>query len=558
MKRNMSVVWAIHGAVLSVFLAASVLSCGSRPPAQKASEPEAVPAQTSAPVAEAQAQAVPVVPAQVEPTVPAQVEPVQAESAEPAKEEIEELAVKYTLAILPFTGGENEDGETIAELFSFDPTLNKVFAPMPRTSINRAISSEQKLQMDAGMTDPDTIIAIGKQLGAQYIVAGNITSLGNNKLLVISIIRIDRRQQVAGAFQTYTDIEEIQGKLPEMTTSIAKTIKIDTSELLRLAVVPFQLRESTSESNANVLAQILAINIVDNGAYAIYPRSATLEQVQDEYDKQVSGNTVDANLVDMGKGENPQFVLYGTARKLGSTRNMFNVSIIDLGSGVQKKGASVNYESIDDGRDSMKKLASELAGVNVTSNYTVNTAETFRAAIAGINAASARDYTITVTGDFAAGNITFATNALKTITLRGDEKVTRSISNNADATLFTLSYGITLVLGNNIRLNGNGRKGRLVDIARDGTLRLETGATISGSSNDNGGGVWVNGGTFTMSGGTISGNTAIGGGGVYVNGGTFTMSDGTISGNTAIGVYINSGGAFTKTGGTIDGPIQRE
>jgi hypothetical protein len=75
--------------------------------------------------------------------------------------------------------------------------------------INRAIGSEQNFQMGAGMTDPDTIIAIGKQLGAQYIVAGNITSLGNNKLLVISIIRIDRLQQVAGALETYTDIEEI-------------------------------------------------------------------------------------------------------------------------------------------------------------------------------------------------------------------------------------------------------------------------------------------------------------------------------------------------------------
>jgi hypothetical protein len=59
----------------------------------------------------------------------------------PVEEEIEELAVKYTLAILPFSDGEREDEETIAELFSFDLTLNKVFALMPRTSINRAIGN---------------------------------------------------------------------------------------------------------------------------------------------------------------------------------------------------------------------------------------------------------------------------------------------------------------------------------------------------------------------------------------------------------------------------------
>jgi TolB-like protein len=534
MKKNISVVRTIHGIALTVFLAGNVLSCGSPPPAPK--EPEAP--QKPAPVAEAQ--------------------------AVPEEDEIEELAIKYTLAILPFTGGDSEDGETIAELFSFNSTLNKVFAPMPRTSINRAISSEQKFQMDTGMTDPDTIIAIGKQLGAQYIVAGNITSLGNNKLLVISIIRIDRLQQVAGAIQTYTNIEEIQGKLPVMATSIARAVRIDASILPRLAIVPFQLRDSTNESDADVLAQILAINIVSSGAYAVYPRTATLEQVQDEYANQLSGDTADENLVDMGKGENPLFVLSGTARKLGATGNMFNASIIDLESGVQKKGASVDYQSLDDGIRAMRTLAAELTGANFT--YTVTTAETFQKSIVAINAGSTGNYTITVKGDFSVGGITFTSNALKNITIRGDGSL-RTISNSADSALFTIPDGISLVLSNNIRLNSNEREDlpediardrilSLVDIAMDGMLRLETGAIISGNKSWRGGGVFINGGTFTMSGGTISGYRAAAlGGGVYVNGGTFTMSGGTISGNRASsggGVYVN-GGTFIMSGGSISG-----
>jgi len=63
-----------------------------------------------------------------------------------------------------------------------------------------------------------------------------------------------------------------------------------------------------------------------------------------------------------------------------------------------------------------------------------------------------------------------------------------------------------------------------------------------------------------MNGGTISGNNIkaindIGGGGVHVDGGTFTMRGGTITGNTSSiggGVYVNRG-TFTKTGGTITG-----
>ena len=49
-----------------------------------------------------------------------------------------------------------------------------------------------------------------------------------------------------------------------------------------------------------------------------------------------------------------------------------------------------------------------------------------------------------------------------------------------------------------------------------------------------GGGVYVNGGSFTMTGGEISGNAAeFGGGGVCVCWGTFTMAGGMISGNSA-------------------------
>ena len=35
---------------------------------------------------------------------------------------------KENLAILPFTGGQGDEGETIAELFSFNDRLNDVFS----------------------------------------------------------------------------------------------------------------------------------------------------------------------------------------------------------------------------------------------------------------------------------------------------------------------------------------------------------------------------------------------------------------------------------------------
>jgi hypothetical protein len=80
----------------------------------------------------------------------------------------------------------------------------------------------------------------------------------------------------------------------------------------------------------------------------------------------------------------------------------------------------------------------------------------------------------------------------------------------------------------------------------------------------NGGGVYVNTGTFNMNGGEISDNSSVYsssmGIGVYINTGTFNMSGGKISGNAITsgiqgkggGVYMNNG-TFTMRGGEISG-----
>ena len=62
---------------------------------------------------------------------------------------------------------------------------------------------------------------------------------------------------------------------------------------------------------------------------------------------------------------------------------------------------------------------------------------------------------------------------------------------------------------------------------------IKGGVITGGNVTDNGGGVYVNGGIFTMNSGNISGNTAFQGGGVYVSSGNFTMNGGTITVCTA-------------------------
>ena len=117
--------------------------------------------------------------------------------------------------------------------------------------------------------------------------------------------------------------------------------------------------------------------------------------------------------------------------------------------------------------------------------------------------------------------------------------------------------GGTFTMSDSAVISGNTatRSGGGVFVSGSGNFIME-GGTIGGTggeshnSAENGGGVYIHNGAFTMSDGSISGNTATdNGGGVYVGDGTFTMSGGIITGNTATqnggGVYVSSTGSFT-------------
>jgi fibronectin type 3 domain-containing protein len=174
------------------------------------------------------------------------------------------------------------------------------------------------------------------------------------------------------------------------------------------------------------------------------------------------------------------------------------------------------------------------------------------------NAISSGHYTLLLAKDetISAQTLSYSSKAV-TIILKG-RGGERTVNLSDNGSLFTVGDGVTLVFDSSITIKGHSdNNASLVRVNSGGTLLLKDGAKITGNSASYGGGVYVNGGTFTMSGGTINGNTAsASGSGVYVSSGTFTMSGGTINGNTAFyggGVYVSSSGTFMMSGGTISG-----
>jgi hypothetical protein len=125
------------------------------------------------------------------------------------------------------------------------------------------------------------------------------------------------------------------------------------------------------------------------------------------------------------------------------------------------------------------------------------------------------------------------------------------------ATVFTMNGGI-IKFGNAVNVTSSFGGGVVVD---GGTFTMDDGQIYDNTAYHGGGVAAANGGTFTMAGGVISGNKAVfyGGGVSAHSGSSFTMAGGVISGNVAIdaggGVYLSSGSIFVKkpTGGTIYG-----
>jgi len=458
--------------------------------------------------------------------------------------------VKPTMAILPFTGGSGDEGETLAELFSFDYTLTSAFMPLPRTSINTAINREQNFQMDSGYTNPETISRIGRQLGAKYILAGSIAEVGGKKLIIVTIMQIENLQLIAGEWKPYSNVDEFRyNRLLEFTTNIIPDAQKDTSKLQKLAVLPFQM--PTGKNEADTLAQILAVEIAQHGVYAVYPRTRTLEQVQREYNNQLNGNTADEYAITIGKGDNPLLAMSVVARDSGNNKR-FNAAVINVESGGQVNGKTFEYHGYnslgDDTLSTIREIALQLGGGRKTvKNYTVFNSQTFYDTINDINKKIAGVYTITLTGNITVDrNIDFLGNANKFITIKGDGRE-RSINyDNTYGKFFDVPWEIFLTLDNNLILNSRGG-GILVHDG--GRLKME-GGTINATGFDDG--VSVNGSNsqFSMKNGNIKGvrnGVSIG------NGGTFSMENGTISGCESSGVSVDKDGTFYMSGGTISG-----
>ena len=161
-----------------------------------------------------------------------------------------------------------------------------------------------------------------------------------------------------------------------------------------------------------------------------------------------------------------------------------------------------------------------------------------------------KTYTVMVFGNVAVPGSTATSSSFGSVqyiavTLKGSG----TLSLNSQGSILRLgSNQILIIDSENLTLQGRSINSYAVMYVQNGgTLELKNGAISGNTSSANGGGVYLDGGAFTMSGGTISGNTVSGssspsGGGVYVvSPGSFTMTGGIVYGRDAGSPLANTG-----------------
>jgi TolB-like protein len=269
------------------------------------------------------------------------------------------------IAILPFTGGATTDEQNgIPEWIAHTNNLTRNFDVTFRTDITQEAEWEQLFQHESGMIDSEKAVTLGNKIGAQYVMTGSITSLGNQKLLIVSIIDIQDIRQVAGDYLKYNVIDDVirdTSILNNMAGNLIEMVRNQKDDLPPLALLRVRLEGGAGKSEGDAMAQILAIHLLREGGWAVCPR-VTLEEVENEYKTQLESGTIrKSEQVRAGEAMVPRHVLAVVSRVIGTT-NTFTADITIIEDGVWYDGSTEVYTSLNDGMSVMGILAKKLSG----------------------------------------------------------------------------------------------------------------------------------------------------------------------------------------------------
>jgi TolB-like protein len=408
------------------------------------------------------------------------------------------------LAVLNFASTSESFSDYVIEELTGALVMNNKVTVIERRSLD-LIRKEMNLQLSGDVSD-DSAQAIGKQLGAQSIVSGSLTNLGNMYRFRIKVINVETARIETQASYNMGNDEQVTFLLHGNQQSVP-TVATRTPA----APAPAPAATVPAPAPAATVPVPAPAATVPTPAPAA-PSSAAS-----------SGQTQPGLYV--GRAYQGRMDLYDALDWITINAQSGGVYSIVLGSDQKVLDIALDYGG--------KAVTVSLKAAGGERKITYETTNP--------------SYPL------------FTVKAGTTFTL--EEGVVLSGVQSARVSLVYVDGGTFIMNGGAIRDNkkSGGTSGGGVYV-NTGSFIMNNGTISGNTSSSHGGGVYVNGGSFTMNGGTISGNTASNnGGGVFVaSRGTFIKSGrgGVISGSNAPTGQPNKAGydsyghaVFVESGG---------
>jgi TolB-like protein len=464
------------------------------------------------------------------------------------------------IALINFSSSSAQLSEYVLEGISLHLVNSGKLIVVDRANLDR-VRQEQGFQLSGEVND-ESAKAIGQMLGADAIVTGSLTNIGNEYRINLKAISVDSATVVV---QYAADIVN-DGRARTLLASgggggggstLSPTGGAQTKPVITTG--------SNSNTGGTASASVTVRTAPSVTSVSVNPDSISVAKGKtQQFEAKVTGNN-----------DPEETVTWAVTGNLSGKTNISESGLLTVAADETATPLTVTATSTADGSKNARAAITVPGGISAIN---VSGVANWNSAINAVrNGGNNQTYIISVSGNVSVPappdneNLFGAVTGI-TVTIQGSGALALSVNGSLlrigagqtvvvrDVTLRGRSENnspvVRIMSGSIFRMEGkasvtgNRDGGIYVD---GGTFIMQDNASIMSNNSSYGGGVYIgSGGTFIMQGGIISGNKGYSdGSGVFV-GGTFTMEDGTISGNTgSTGVRVD--GTFTMKGGTISG-----
>ena len=276
-----------------------------------------------------------------------------------------------TAAVVPFTGPliDADSGETFAWHLANIPDISKKYKMAPVTPNTQKKRRDEKLLNYNPVYYSEALLA-SEQLDTDFVFTGYVCRLGRQNVILIVMLDGKTGQLVAGDYKQFLNTQQIPALFPDMVKKIISAAEKNiSSEKPALAVRTIAVpNDGIPAADAQILSNLLAADMANSGAFAIFPRDA-IKEARTAYRAPAleadGAAAVEENVfVDKTTLTKTEYVLSGKIAMF-NTKNQFLAEVIGVETNILVAGASVDFGTVEDAFGKMRLLAGSLTAARL-------------------------------------------------------------------------------------------------------------------------------------------------------------------------------------------------